>query len=160
MLVPWTPLQPSARARHLRRAAACIALASASALLAAALHAAPVDARLFALAIVAGVAVVAVLPDRTDRGLEIGVSSLGGVMVRSRDPADADAAPSHLARIVFAAPWLISLRSGTMLIPIWPDSLPLSTYRRLWVHHRWGRAIPSDDDRRPIPATHADSMDS
>ena len=28
------------------------------------------------------------------------------------------------------------------------DSLPQSTYRQLWVHLTWGRAMPIDDDRR------------
>ncbi len=38
---------------------------------------------------------------------------------------------------VFAAPWLITLKSGTMWVRIWPDSVPGNLFRRFWVHVRW-----------------------
>jgi hypothetical protein len=130
-------------------------------LLAAAAASAPFNPALALLAGIAGLAAWAATRGRASGPFEVGVSSLGEIRLRERDPAAADvseAAPVPPVHIVFASPWLISLRRGTMLIPIWPDSLPQSTYRRLWVHLRWGRAMPSDDDRR-TPTNRANSMD-
>ena len=77
--------------------------------------------------------------------LEVGVDQDGSLTVRR--PADLGSAPEHL-RCVFAAPWLITLKRGTMWIPIWPDSVPANTYRRLWVHVRWS----SGRERADLPA--------
>jgi hypothetical protein len=77
-------------------------------------------------------------------------------MLRERDASDWS--ESVTVKMAFAAPWLISLRRGTMLVAIWPDSLPQSTYRQLWVHLRWGRAMPSDD-RGTQPNNRANSAD-
>jgi hypothetical protein len=66
--------------------------------------------------------------------LEVGVDRVGSLTVRRT--GDLGSVPVHL-RCVFAAPWLITLKRGTMWIPIWPDSVPGNTYRRLWVHVRW-----------------------
>ncbi len=99
---------------------------------------------------------------RTGGSLEVGVSSLGEIKLRERDASNIDVSgPGSVPTIhvAFASPWLISLRRGTMLIAIWPDSLPQSTYRQLWVHLRWGRAMPSDDDRRAAPNNRANSVD-
>ncbi len=96
---------------------------------------------------------------RTGGPFEIGVSSLGEIKLRERDPPDADASMAVPTRVAFASTWLISLRRGTMLVAIWPDSLPQSTFRQLWVHLRWGRAMPSDDARRATPTNRANSMD-
>ena len=162
MLVPWTGLQPSSRARRWRHAGLGIALASFLALLIAAVSSAPFDPALALLAAIAGFAAWASMRWRSGAPLEIGVSSLGEIRVRERDPAPSGVSPALTAppvRIAFASTWLISLRRGTMLIPVWPDSLPQSTYRRLWVHLRWGRVMPDDNDQRTTATNRANSMD-
>ncbi len=162
MLVPWTALQPSPRARRWRHVGLGLALASCLALLMAAVSAAPFDPALALLAAIAGCAAWASTRGRVCAPLEVGVSSLGEIGVRERDPAPSDIAPSvplPRVHIAFMSTWLISLRRGTMLIPIWPDSLPQSTYRRLWVHLRWGRAMPDDDDQRTTTTNRANSID-
>ncbi|MGZ9076055.1 MAG: hypothetical protein ACXW13_09795 [Burkholderiaceae bacterium] len=161
MLVPWTALQPSPRARRWRLVGLGIALASFLALLIAAFSSAPFDPALALLAAIAVFAAWASTRGRMPGPLEIGVSSLGEISVRQRDPAPSGVAPvtSPRVQIAFASTWLISLRRGTMLIPVWPDSLPQSTYRRLWVHLRWGRAMPDDDDQRTTARNPANSMD-
>ena len=162
MLVPWTALQPSSHARRWRYVGLGIALASLVALLLAAVSSAPFDPALALLAAIAGFAAWASTRGRICASLEIGVSSLGEIGVRERDPAPSDVSPTLPAppvHIAFASTWLISLRRGTMLIPIWPDSLPQSTYRRLWVHLRWGRAVPDDDDPRTTTTNRANSID-
>lgn len=73
--------------------------------------------------------------------MEVGVDRFGALTVRRGTPDD-NAVEQEL-RCVFAAPWLITLKRGTMLIPIWPDSVPGNTYRRLWVHIRWGSGRPA-----------------
>ena len=77
-------------------------------------------------------------------------------MLREHDASDSSEAVA--VEMTFASPWLISLRRGTMLVAIWPDSLPPSAYRQLWVHLRWGRAMPSDDRGRQ-PSNRANSAD-
>jgi len=159
VLVPWTTLQPSSRARQWRRIGLGIALVSSTALLAAAAASASFDAGLALLAGVAGLATWAATRRRAGGQFEVGISSLGEIEVRACDPAVSDVSAAGAVSVAFASPWLISLRRGTMLIPIWPDSLPQSTYRQLWVHLRWGRAMPIDDVRRTIPTNRANSMD-
>lgn len=156
MLVSWTLLQPSARGRRWRHVGLAIGFAAALCLFAAAAVSAPFDA---VLALLAGIACVATWAAAGRRGrepFEVGVSALGEVKLRERDRAD-DAAVS--VSVAFASPWLITLRRGTMLIPIWPDSLPQSTFRQLWVHLRWGREMPGDDDRRAVATNRANSKD-
>jgi hypothetical protein len=157
--VPWTTLQPSSRARHWRRVGLGIAFVSSTALLAAAVASAPFNAVLALLAAVAALAAWAATRGRVGGGFEVGVSSLGEIKLRECDPALSDVSEATTVRVAFASPWLISLRRGTMLIPIWPDSLPQSTYRQLWVHLRWGRAMPSNSDRQTTPANPANSAD-
>ncbi len=162
LLVPWTALQPSSRARRWRHVGLGIALASFLALLIAAVSSAPFAPALALLAAVAAIAAWASTRARIAAPLEIGVSSVGEIRVRERDSAPSTVAPASPAppvHIAFASTWLISLRRGTMLIPIWPDSLPQSTYRQLWVHLRWGRVIPDDDDQRTTTTKRANSMD-
>jgi hypothetical protein len=159
LLVPWTTLQPSSRARQWRRIGLGIALVSSTALLAAAAASASFNAGLALLAGVAGLATWAATRRRPGGQFEVGLSSLGEIEVRACDPAVSDVSAAAAVSVAFASPWLISLRCGTMLIPIWPDSLPQSTYRQLWVHLRWGRAMPIDDVRRTIPTNRANSMD-
>ena len=161
MLVPWTALQPSPRARRWRQVGLGLALASSFALLIAAVASAPFDPALALLAGIAGFSAWASTRTRIGAPLEIGVSSLGEIRVRERDLAASGTSPAKPLpiRIAYASTWLISLRRGTMLIAIWPDSLPQATYRRLWVHLRWGRAVPSDDDQRTTTTNRANSMD-
>ena len=145
-------MQLSSRARQWRGVGLGIALVSSMALLAA------FNAGLALVAGVAGLTAWAATRRRGGGPFEVGVSSLGEIRVRECDPAVSDIPAAAAVRVVFASPWLISLRRGTMLIPIWPDSLPQSIYRQLWVHLRWGRAMP-DDVRQNIPANPANSMD-
>ena len=161
--MPWTALQPSTRARRWRLVGLGIALVSFLALLIAAGASAPFDPALALLAAIAVfVGAIASTRGRMRGRLEIGVSSSGEIRVREGEPVPAGvspALPTPRVQIAFASTWLISLRRGTMLIPVWPDSLPQSTYRRLWVHLRWGRQVPDDDDRRTTDRTRANSMD-
>jgi hypothetical protein len=136
-----------------------IALVSSTAMLAAAVASAPFNAGLALLAGIAGLVAWAATRRRAGGPFEVGVSSLGEIEVRECDAAASDVSAADGVSVAFASPWLISLRRGTMLIPIWPDSLPQSTYRQLWVHLRWGRAMPIDSDRRATPTIRANSMD-
>lgn len=144
MLVPWTTLQPSRRARRWRQVGLGIAIASATALLAAAVASSPFNPTLAVLAVAVGSgAGWAAVRTKAPGSLEICVSGAGQVELRALGEG-ASAVPLSVS---FAAPWLISLRRGTTLIPIWPDCLPPSVFRQLWVHVRWGRAAPSDDEQ-------------
>jgi hypothetical protein len=156
LLVPWATLQPSSRARQWCRVGVAIALASCAALFAAAFFSDPFNPIPALLACAGGLGAWVAMRPRTSRHVEIAVSSLGKVMLRDRDASDSS--DSISVRVAFASPWLISLRRGTMLVTIWPDSLPQSTYRQLWVHLRWGRAMPSDDRGIP-PSNRANSTD-
>ena len=104
----------------------------------------------------AGLATWLLARRRTNRQYEVGVSSTGQIKLRERDAAGQG--PAVDVQSAFASPWLISLRRGTMLVAIWPDSLPQSTYRQLWVYLRWGRAMPSDD-RETVSNNRANSAD-
>ena len=160
--MPWTILQPSSRARRWRRVGLAIALGSCAVLMAAAFASDPFNLTLVVLAAVGALGALVATRPRTGGPFEVGVSSRGEIKVRERDaPAfKVSGSPSlPTVEIAFASPWLISLRRGTMLVAIWPDSLPQSTYRQLWVHLRWGRAMPSDDDRRAAPTNRANSTD-
>ena len=156
MLVPWTTLQPSSRALVLRRFGIGLALVSCAALAAAAFASDPFNPVPGLLSVAGGVSAWVLGRKRSNKQYEVGVSSTGQVMLRERDAADPD--PAENVQPAFASPWLISLRRGTMLVAIWPDSLPQSTYRRLWVYLRWGRAMPSDD-RGTVPSNRPNSLD-
>lgn len=145
MLVPWTALQPSERARRWRQVALAIAVASSVALFAAAIASASFNAGLAMLAVLAGLVTWAITRRRPIGSFEIGVSPTGEIKLRQNEPPDSAAEPP--LHVSFAAPWLISLRRGTMLIPVWPDSLPRSVFQQLWVHLRWGRAVPKKNDQ-------------
>jgi hypothetical protein len=71
----------------------------------------------------------------TREPIEVGIDDAGGVSMR-RVAGTGDCTEQRL-RCVFAAPWLITLDSGTMWVRIWPDSLPGNLFRRFWVHVRW-----------------------
>lgn len=147
MLVPWTTLQPSRQARRWRHVGIGIAIASAVALLAAAAASSPFNLGLAILAGVVGVVGWVAVRERATGSLQIGVSALGTIELRECAPPGGAAVLAPPLSVSFAAPWLISLRRGTMLIPIWPDCLPPHIFRQLWVHVRWGRAAPSDDEQ-------------
>ena len=136
MLVPWTPLTPSRRERGVRRIGVLLALAASAALLAAAAGVEPFDPFLAITALLTLLmGALAARSSPTDP-IEVGVDRSGALTIRRG--AAPDNRPEHGLQCVFAAPWLITLKCGTMLIPIWPDSIPGNTYRRLWVHIRWG----------------------
>jgi len=92
----------------------------------------PVSALVALLALAAGQ-----LAGRRSAGepVEIGIDESGCVVARL--VAEAGETPRHRLRCVFAAPWLITLRSGTMWVRVWPDSVPGNVFRRVWVHIRW-----------------------
>ena len=160
--MPWVTLQPSSRAQQWRRVGLAIGLSSCTALLTAAIASDPFNPPLLLLAGAGAVGLWFATRTRTHGPFEVGVCSRGEIRLRERDaPAsEVSGSPSlPTVQIVFASPWLISLRRGTMLVAVWPDSLPQSTYRQLWVHLRWGRAMPSDDDRKAAPTNRANPVD-
>lgn len=60
--------------------------------------------------------------------------------IRLRDARAGPGSPEQKVKCVFAAPWLITLRSGSRFIRLWPDSLPPETFRRVYAYIRWERA--------------------
>jgi hypothetical protein len=151
VLVAWTPLSPSRREQRLRRVAQVLGCSAAIVLLGAAFQDAsiePVPALAALLAAAAGL-----LAGRRDpaEAIEIGIDDCG--CVAARRASDAGESPEHRLRCVFAAPWLITLRSGTMWVRVWPDSVPGNIFRRFWVHIRWnpGRQ-PADRTGATAPA--------
>jgi hypothetical protein len=75
--------------------------------------------------------------------IEIGVDDSGGVAVRGATGARVPA--EQRGQCVFAAPWLITLKGGTMWVRVWPDSVPGNVFRRLWVYVRWNPGRHSAD---------------
>jgi hypothetical protein len=143
VLLPWTVLQPSVRERRWRRAGQAIAGLAAIALAAAAFKAS-FDVALLMLAV--GAAFAGWLGGRRRRteAIEIAVDDGGAVCFRNTESPRFDGAQGRVLECAFAAPWLITLRHGTMLLPVWPDSMPEKAFRRLWVHLRWSRGARSD----------------
>ena len=135
MLVPWTPLTPSRRERVVRRIGAALGWATSAALLLAAARQEPFEPFLGIAALLALLAGGLASRRASTGPIEVGVDRSGALTAR-RGTAP-DGAPEPGLRCVFAAPWLITLKRGTMCISIWPDSVPGNTYRRLWVHIRW-----------------------
>jgi hypothetical protein len=135
VLVPWTPLTPSRRERAVRRIGVALGLATSSALLVAASRSEPLDPFLGVAALLALLgSVLAGRAAPTGSPIEVAIDQSGVLAVRR--VVDTGSEPG--VQCVFHAPWLITLKRGTMLIPIWPDAVPGNTYRRLWVHVRWG----------------------
>ncbi len=60
--------------------------------------------------------------------------------IRLRDARGGPGTTEQKVKCVFAAPWLITLRSGSKFIRLWPDSLPPETFRRVYACIRWERA--------------------
>ncbi len=155
MLVPWSVLRPSLQARRVRQVGYAIAGVSSAMLLGAAFAVEPFDSSRLVVAIFVMIfCAFAARPASRRRPLEIAVALDGEIKLRERRSsggagfAEGEPAESMPVTVSFAAPWLISLRSGTMLVSIWPDCLAPSVYRQLWVHLHWGRAAPRDDDRK------------
>jgi hypothetical protein len=112
--------------------------------LAAAAFRSGVNAAALLLAIGAAIAAWWVSRPRAVGPAEIGVDDEGAVVLRRPQGNAIDHVRLHCS---FAAPWLITLRRGTMLISVWPDSLPDAVYRRLWVHLRWAGAAAREGRR-------------
>lgn len=155
MLVPWSVLRPSLRARRVRQVGYVIAGVSSVVLFSAAFVSEPFDrSRLILAFFVSTFCLLAARHAPHRKPLEVGVAPNGEIKLRACRSSDdsvlseSEPAESIPLRVSFAAPWLISLRSGTMFVPIWPDCLPPTVYRQLWVHLHWGRAAPRDDDRK------------
>jgi len=77
---------------------------------------------------------------------EVAIGQDGALLARPQTAESADA-----ARCIFAAPWLITLRRGGMLVAVWPDSLPPDAFRRLHACAGWAAAaeqVGSDNEER------------
>jgi hypothetical protein len=149
VLVPWTPLAPSQRERRLQQLGGTLALISAVVLAIAATRADPFGSIQAVLAVLLAAGAVFAWRARRSPTFEVAIDADGQLLLRLT------AAPDRAlpARCGFAAPWLISVRSDTMWVPIWPDSVPSNAFRRLWVHIRWSsggaRTDPSGSSHQP-----------
>jgi hypothetical protein len=143
VILPWVALQPSRRERGWRMSGSAVAAVAAIALTAAAFRSG-FNAAVLLLAIGAGIAAWWLSRLRALGPAEIGVDDEGTVVLRRPESSVIDPVPLQCR---FAAPWLITLRHGTMLIAVWPDSLPEAVYRRLWVHLRWMGAAAREERR-------------
>ena len=152
MLLPWTALQPSVRERRWRRAGQAIAGLAAIALAAAAFKAS-FDVPLLLLAVGAAFACWLAGRRRRTEAIEIAVDDGGAVCFRNAESPRFDGTQGRVLECAFAAPWLITLRHGTMLLPVWPDSMPEKAFRRLWVYLRWSRG---DRSNSQAPANDAE----
>jgi hypothetical protein len=128
-------LSPSRRERSVRRVACTAALLSGVLLLVAAGRAEPFEPLLALTGLLAGAMGVVAARGRDPAVDEVGIDRHGRLAVRRIDRPGGS--PEHAARCLFAAPWLITIKVGSIWVPIWPDSVPASTFRRLWVHVRW-----------------------
>lgn len=142
MILPWITLQPSLRELRWRRTGSAVAAITAVALAVAAGRSWS-SAALLLLAIGAVIAAWLAGRPRAAAPAEIGIDGEGTVLLRSPESGS----ESFRLQCRFAAPWLITLRHGTTLVSVWPDSLPEAAFRRLWVHLRWSGAAASDDRR-------------
>jgi len=164
VLVPWTALRSSRTAKRWRGVGIAIGAISSLALVSTAAARPTVIGGLLGAAAIAVAACLWAASRRALPVFEIGVSHASELVLRRWSPPGGEQAhvtredTSVSAQVMFAAPWLISLRSGTTLIPIWPDSLPPALYRRLWVYLHWGRAA-FEDDRNPKPTFSENPMD-
>jgi hypothetical protein len=153
VILGWTVLQPSARERRLWLAAIAAAATVAAVLASAALALDPRHpVRLWVAAWMALVAAgwgVRGARRAAGRRTEVSVAADGAVQARPLN-GRADAL-GGAARCVFVAPWLITLKSGAMLVPVWPDALSPDAFRRLHACARWvgsGGPAGTDNDKR------------
>jgi hypothetical protein len=143
--LPWTVLQPSARERRWLQVARFGAIVGAGVSIAALLTSEPRAP--WAAGVVLLAALGLVFFPRRRSAWQLAIADDGRVMGRA-----ADNAPERRLQCLFASTWLITLRVGTEVVAVWPDSLPADFYRRLWVHLRWTRAespaaVDGVDDR-------------
>ena len=123
--------------------------AAAASLLIAASGAQPADPMLLPAAALAAAGAFFAGRRRAAPDIEVGVDARG--RLRARDGRAPEPVDRGL-QCVFAAPWLITLRSGTMWVPIWPEAVPGNTFRRLWVHIRWSSGRhPADVPPATVP---------
>ena len=151
MILPWTRLNPSARERRWRLIGLAGAVAVSVLLAYFALFRDPRRPIVVWIGCAASVAALAFVASRfrTGPACEVSVDTRG--VIRLRRTADLPQVESDRPpRLIFAAPWLITLVQGTMSVAIWPDSLPSDAYRRLWACVRWGRqgSAPADADAK------------
>jgi len=135
VLVAWTPLSPSRREQGLRWVAKALGWSTAAVLCGAATRDGSIDPVPALAALLAAAGGLLAGRPAPREPIEIGVDDSGCIAVRrgvgTRDPTE------QRFQCVFAAPWLITLKSGTMWVRIWPDSVPGNLFRRFWVHVRW-----------------------
>jgi hypothetical protein len=150
VLVAWTPLSPSRREQGLRRAALALGCSTALILTGAALRDGSIEPAAALAALLAAAGGWLAGRQAREAPIDIGVDESGCIV--GRRLGTAHETPEHL-RCVFAAPWLITLKSGTIWVRIWPDSVSGNIFRRLWVHIRWnpGRQ-PTDRSGATAPA--------
>lgn len=143
MRLPWTELQPSARERRWLQVARAGALVGAVLATFALLRGSPPNPLAAVVVVLATLGLV--LWPRERGPWQVGIADDGSVLARrAHNP------PERSLQCVFVSRWLITLRVGTGLLAVWPDSLPPDAYRRLWVHLRWTHAKP------PAPVAGAD----
>jgi hypothetical protein len=155
VILGWTVLQPSVRERRLWLAAVVATALSAGVLAIAALGADPRHpVRVWSAALVSAVASAwALTRARRLTGLrrEVKIDADGSIWARTQSGVFGPECESYCA---FVAPWLITLRCGAMLVPVWPDSLPSDAFRRLHACARWSGSTDkakqtSDPGSRP-----------
>lgn len=157
MILGWTVLRPSARERRLRLMALAGTLLTTCLLTLAALLADPRHpAQLWSAVVICAVITAGLVWRLQPRNgpLEIAIDAQGQPLLRATPGvADPAAVPSAgPARCLFAAPWLITLRCGTLRAAIWPDCLPADAFRRLHACVRWaGAAAPDPSSSAPAP---------
>jgi len=148
VIIGWTVLQRSKRERQLWSAAAIFMIVCCGALVFAALMRDPRQGLAVWTAVLlsatAAIWTVRSVP-RSEPGLEIAI----GRMARYRCGAAAVAPMSRRRRhTAYVAPWLITLRCGGVVLPIWPDSLPAPAFRRLHACTRWDSSAEAPNRRR------------
>lgn len=150
MILGWTVLHGSVRERRSRIAAAALLAACTCCLAAAGLLLDPRHpALVWSAAAVSAIALAAVIPAVRLRApsVEVAVAADGSIRLRPTAGPAGDAV--QVARCAFVAPWLITLRCGTMWVPVWPDSAPADAFRRLHACARWvGSPNPRSADAR------------
>lgn len=148
MIIGWTVLQRSKRERQLWSAAAIFMIVCCGAFVFAALMRDPRQGLAVWTAVLSATAAIWTVRSvpRSEPGLEIAIGADGALQVRRCDGgADEPPAPAHC---IFVAPWLITLRCGGVVLPIWPDSLPAPAFRRLHACTRWDSSAEAPTRRR------------